>query len=114
MKKFNQINKRLFSIINQHKRKLQKRRSKINWFNTKDALISYSMVCCDGPRLDSSKSILCNQWYHKICIDLAEDHEFENVYFGEKCNHNFWYSNLNIETQDKVKLRLDLLRSKQV
>ena len=113
LKRFNQINKYLFSNINKFKIKKQKRRTKNNWNNTKDALISYSMVCCDGPRLDSSKSILCNQWYHKICIDVSEDFEFENEFFGEKCNHKFWYNNLNMETQNKVKSRLEMLRIKQ-
>ena len=43
------------------------------------------MVCCDGPRNDYTESILCNQWYHKICIN-AHNGLYINkydVFFGD-------------------------------
>ena len=96
-------------IENNNKYKTRKQKQYLN----DNGFALNRMVRCDGPRLDDTTSILCNQWYHAICISGAIDHKFDDFYFGSKCKHEMWYNNLNDDCKSKVNKRLHLIRDYQ-
>ena len=57
--------------------------------------------------MDKTENILCNQWYHRICIETSNNSisvyfNQNEIFLGGSCNHKMWYNNLNDETQKIV------------
>ena len=78
-------------------------------------------ICCDGPRNDKTGIILCNQWYHKSCINnyirngsalIIKMNEKHTALFGNKCKHAMWYDVLNDDVKSYVISNLNFIHSK--
>ena len=70
-----------------------------------------------GPRIDETNNLLCNQWYHRECIEMHDKNNIpddidKSIWFGNKCMHKLWYDSLNDNLKKIVEIKIQYLRNK--